>query len=62
MGGISRRKALLTKRRIKASHTFAIKHVDDSQDFWEKKFFGLTKQKRNFWEGVCLFCSRKVHL
>ena len=34
-GRVPRQKSLLTKNNIKACLTFAIKHLDDPQDFWK---------------------------
>ena len=34
-GRVPRQKPLLTKKNTKACLTFAIKHLDDPQDFWE---------------------------
>ena len=42
----------LTRNNTKAHLTFTTKHLDDPQDFWEKTFCGLTRQKWNFLEDV----------
>ncbi|KAK3507977.1 hypothetical protein QTP70_007945 [Hemibagrus guttatus] len=47
---VPKRKPLLSKKNIKARLSFARKHLDDPQDFWDI-ICGLTRQKLNFLEG-----------
>ncbi|KAK3555601.1 hypothetical protein QTP86_025658 [Hemibagrus guttatus] len=48
-GRVPRRKPLLSKKNIKARLSFARKHLDDPQDFWENTLW--MRQKLNFLEG-----------
>ncbi|KAK3566022.1 hypothetical protein QTP86_024184, partial [Hemibagrus guttatus] len=49
-GRVPRRKPLLSKNNIKARLSFARKHLDDSQDFWENTLW-TDETKMNFLEG-----------
>ncbi|KAK3515004.1 hypothetical protein QTP70_003251 [Hemibagrus guttatus] len=48
---VPRRKPLLSKKNIKAHLSFARKHLDDPQDFWENTLW--TDETLNVLEGLC---------
>ncbi len=50
-GRVPRPKPLLSKKNIKARLSFARKHLDDPQDFWENTLW-TDETKLNFLEGV----------
>ncbi|KAK3547241.1 hypothetical protein QTP86_017822, partial [Hemibagrus guttatus] len=49
-GRVPRQKPLLSKKNIKARLSFARKHLDDPQDFWENTLW-TDETKLNFLEG-----------
>ncbi|KAK3507161.1 hypothetical protein QTP70_009294 [Hemibagrus guttatus] len=51
-GRVPRRKPLLSKKNIKARLSFARKHLDDPQDFWENTLW-TDETKKTFWK-VCV--------
>ncbi|KAK3525854.1 hypothetical protein QTP70_010932 [Hemibagrus guttatus] len=50
-GRVPRQTPLLSKKNIKAHLSFARKHLDDPQDFWENTLWTKLRQKFNFLEG-----------
>ncbi|KAK3568595.1 hypothetical protein QTP86_010208 [Hemibagrus guttatus] len=58
-GRVPRRKLLLSKKNIKARLSFAIKHLDDPQDFWENTLWTDETKIDLFGRSVSHYVWRK---
>ncbi|KAK3530954.1 hypothetical protein QTP70_007256 [Hemibagrus guttatus] len=58
-GRVPRRKPLLSKKNIKARLSFARKHLDDPQDFWENTLWPDETKMRLFGRSVSHYVWRK---
>ncbi|KAK3562010.1 hypothetical protein QTP86_023463 [Hemibagrus guttatus] len=57
--GVPRRKPLLSKKNIKARLSFARKHLDDPQDFWENTLWTDETKMEHFGRSVSHYVCRK---
>ncbi|KAK3562775.1 hypothetical protein QTP86_007093 [Hemibagrus guttatus] len=58
-GRVPRRKPLLSKKNIKARLSFARKHLDDPQDFWENTLWTDETKTEHFGRSVSHYVWRK---